>query len=387
MKHYHLAIVIVGIGTLLVLHVLHGVLLLTPSGVRISNPYEGATVPRTVIVAGDAWMRDGIEGITVTATPLNGDSPIVVDAERAFIKHKNVPIRPLAAYRAELKLPDDGDYSLRVEARGGVTIVHTESRVITASGPGVSKELGFFSVAHIIPLVIVTLTAIFMPLLIRRRGGRRAREIGALAIVAVLYVNEIVYQIFWFHVGGWTIGDALPLHMCSIAIFLIPVMYFTENSRLRQWLFDILYFWGLGGAVQALLTPYVGFHVWPSMKYVGYFVSHGTIVIGVVYMAVVYRMDLNVRSLLRAIIVTALATAAAYGINMAMQFIPPYEPGNYFVMGYPPPTGSVVDIFESIFGPTPRYVVGLAAMTVVVFTLLWLPFPIRRARHRNSRQI
>ena len=66
-------------------------------------------------------------------------------------------------------------------------------------------------------------------------------------------------------------------------------------------------------------------------------------------------MNLTAKSLLRALVATAIGAAAAYGINMLMWQIPPYEPGNYWIMGFPPPTGSVVDLFASWFGPTPRY--------------------------------
>ena len=63
---------------------------------------------------------------------------------------------------------------------------------------------------------------------------------------------------------------------------------------------------------------------------------------------------------------------------MLLRLIPPYDAGNYFVLAYPPPTGSVVDLFADIFGPSPRYVAGLELMGVAVFGLLYLPWPLSR---------
>ena len=40
-------------------------------------------------------------------------------------------------------------------------------------------------------------------------------------------------------------------------------------------------------------------------------------------------------------VVTNLAVAVAYGVNQLLRLVSPWEPGNYFVIGYPPPQGSV----------------------------------------------
>lgn len=53
-------------------------------------------------------------------------------------------------------------------------------------------------------------------------------------------------------------------------------------------------------------------------------------------------------------------------------------------MGYPPPSGSVVDLFARLFGPAPRYVVGLELMGLAVFLLLRAPFALA-ARIRSAR--
>jgi uncharacterized membrane protein YwaF len=58
--------------------------------------------------------------------------------------------------------------------------------------------------------------------------------------------------------------------------------------------------------------------------------------------------------------------------------------GNYFIMGYPPPTGSVIDIFAAIFGPAPWYLAGLALMGIVLLGILYLPYPIRRMIRRRA---
>ena len=101
-------------------------------------------------------------------------------------------------------------------------------------------------------------------------------------------VHEVVYEVYWFAIGAWTVGNCLLLHMCALALMFLPVLYFSRDGRFRQVLFELLFFFGLGGAMQALFTPDIGMHGFPEFKYFNYFLSHGTIVLGLVYAAVVY---------------------------------------------------------------------------------------------------
>jgi hypothetical integral membrane protein (TIGR02206 family) len=199
----------------------------------------------------------------------------------------------------------------------------------------------------------------------------------------VLWVNELAYQLYWFLVGGWSAATALMLQMCGLSILLLPVMLFSENPRIRQLLFDLLYFWGIGGALQALIAPDIGSSGFPAYRYFSFFISHGLIIASTVVMAMAGGLRITIRSFLRALVVTNLLLVPAYGIDQLLRLIPPYDPGNYFVLGYPPPTGSIVDLFAEIFGPSPRYVVGLELMGLAVFGILYLPWPIARLARRR----
>jgi uncharacterized membrane protein YwaF len=48
------------------------------------------------------------------------------------------------------------------------------------------------------------------------------------------------------------------LQMCGLSILFLPVMFLSERQKTRQLLSDILYFWGIGGALQALITLDIG---------------------------------------------------------------------------------------------------------------------------------
>jgi hypothetical protein len=44
-----------------------------------------------------------------------------------------------------------------------------------------------------------------------------------------------------------------------------------------------------------------------------------------------------------------------------------------------------VDFLASVFGPSPRYFIGLEIMALVIFALLWLPFALARRGARAAR--
>jgi uncharacterized membrane protein YwaF len=102
-------------------------------------------------------------------------------------------------------------------------------------------------------------------------------------------------------------------------------------------------------------------------------------------MALAGRVRITIRSFLRAFVVTNLALIPIYGLDMLLRLIPPYDPGNYFVLGYPPPTGSPVDLLSDLFGPSPRYVIGLELMGIVIFLIMYAPWPIARALRSRQR--
>jgi hypothetical integral membrane protein (TIGR02206 family) len=149
-------------------------------------------------------------------------------------------------------------------------------------------------------------------------------------------------------------------------------------------MFELLFFFGLAGAMQALFTPDIGIHGFSDFKYFNYFFSHGTIVLGLVCAAVLYRFELTWKSWIRISVGTIGMCLVMFGVNRLFLLIPPCEVGNYFVMGYPPPTGSVIDVFASVVGPAPRYLVGLSGMGLVLLGILYLPYPIRRMIRRRA---
>jgi len=75
----------------------------------------------------------------------------------------------------------------------------------------------------------------------------------------------------------------LPLQLCDWAMAVIIVALWTGN---RRWL-EVAYFWGIGGTLQAIITPNLRYG-FPDLRFISFFVAHSGIIIGIVFLMLIY---------------------------------------------------------------------------------------------------
>ena len=96
---------------------------------------------------------------------------------------------------------------------------------------------------------------------------------------AVLILNYIVYLIFIRSSGFVDWQHTLPMQMCDWGMVVVIVAMWTGSQR---W-FEVAYFWGIGGTLQAVLTPNLSFG-FPDWRFISFFTSHSTIIVSVVFL-------------------------------------------------------------------------------------------------------
>ena len=342
--------------------------------IRLNAPVGGQTYDRSFLATGDAWTSTGLPPVEVQARNRATGEILTFPAERLTVKYRGVAVSQLAIYSSRLTLPEDGEWEIR-SVMGDMA---SRTRTVTVRAGAPDHLFKAFSSWHMIPLAV--LISLMIAIVLRYRKPRGETEVRAvsLLIALVLLVGEFSYHIYWVSTEGFSASNSLMLHMCGIAVFFVPFLLFMKEGKGRQVLFELAWFWGLGGAFQACLAPDIWAHSFPELRYFTFFTSHGMLVLGPLFFALTSGVHLTVKSYLRAGAITLGATVAAWGINQVFRWIPPYEPANYFAMGYPVPTGSIIDTFADIFGPSPRYGIGLALMGIALFALLYAPFPIVR---------
>ncbi|MBI5829406.1 MAG: TIGR02206 family membrane protein [Chloroflexi bacterium] len=112
-----------------------------------------------------------------------------------------------------------------------------------------------FGLEHLMALGLIAIVNIGFAY---RRGNSTPQSSRAFryGLAAVLLVNELGWHLWHLFTGQWTIQTMLPLHLCSVMVFLSAFMLITKNYTL----YEYLYFLGIGGAFRAVLTPDLGLY-------------------------------------------------------------------------------------------------------------------------------
>lgn len=206
----------------------------------------------------------------------------------------------------------------------------------------------------------LAILAAFGAFLLRFRGAdaptrRRVR----FALAALLVVNELSWHAWAYHYVGWTAGKMLPLHLCSALIWLGAYTLVTLNATL----YEFVYFMGISGPLQAVLTPDAGVYGLPHFRAVQTMASHGLLIVAALYLTVVEQLRPTWRSVRRVIGGTIAYMGLVTIVNVAVG-------GNYMFTLHKPETASLLDAL----GPWPWYLVPMIALGVINILLLYLPF-------------
>jgi hypothetical integral membrane protein (TIGR02206 family) len=219
----------------------------------------------------------------------------------------------------------------------------------------------WFGSAHIAALALVVLLNVLLIWRLKD-APERSKRTAAIVMAAVLWANEIAWHLWNLFTGQWTIQTMLPLHACSLLVWTGALMLVTRN----KYIYEFCYFLGIGGALQALLTPDLGLYGYPHFRFFQTFISHGLIITAAIYMTVVYGFRPTWKSLLRVIATLLVYAGIVFGINQ-------WIGSNYLFISHKPPTASLLDMLP----PWPYYLPYMLLIGLVVFLILYLPFAIK----------
>lgn len=224
------------------------------------------------------------------------------------------------------------------------------------------NPFSFFSTQHINALLF--LLGIYILIFLFRKKLRNPKiDIKIRYLIAVaLILQELSYNIWHYFTGTWQVGSTLPLHLCGASIILSAIMMINKNYTL----FEINYFWGLGGAIQALLTPDIGIFGFSHYRFFQFFTSHGLILVAVLYMVFVHQYAPKHRSIWKVFGITLIYTGFITIFNLIFK-------GNYLFICWKPENGSIMDVM----GPWPWYIIPLGIVAIITFYIWYAPFAIR----------
>ena len=183
-------------------------------------------------------------------------------------------------------------------------------------------------------------------------------------IVGVIAAHVIIspYKDLYILANPYDWRETIPLHMCDLSeIFLI--WFLLGGPRI---LYICAFFWGLGGATMAILTPDISHH---DLDYIFFMVGHGMIIVGIMYATVTlgnrpYAKDIATVALITALVLLPIV----YVINLLLG-----EPANFWYLMSKPAGASLMDMFPE----PPYHLLVTTPIAIALFYLIYLPYFIK----------
>lgn len=218
----------------------------------------------------------------------------------------------------------------------------------------------FFGTAHIVALLAIVLLNIY--LLRYRKKDETTRKKVRIILTSILLLDESAWHIWNIYHGTWNIQEHLPLHACSVLIWLTGFMLIFKNYTI----YEFAYFMGIGGAIQALLTPDIGIYGFPHFRFIQTFISHGMLVTATIYMTTVEGFRPTWQSMKLVIIGLNVYMVLIFGLNQLIG-------SNYLFVARKPPGPTLLDVLPE----WPWYILAIEAIGLLVFLLLYTPFALK----------
>jgi len=244
--------------------------------------------------------------------------------------------------------------------------------VMTAESPYLPPQAGEgnysrVSTEHVLPVALLVVVAVVLCVAARRAPGRWIDAVAAV-IALTLVVAELSWQPYVVANRTWSAASSLPVQLCDVAGFVAAAALLWRQILLVE----VAYFWGLGGTLQAVLTPDLKDH-FPSFPYLQFYVTHDLVILAALFLVFGLALQPRPGAVRRTFVLTVVFAIVVGLIDLATG-------GNYMYLRQVPASGSLLDLM----GPWPWYLAAGAVLTLVALAILYAPFRVSRLRRHDA---
>lgn len=224
-----------------------------------------------------------------------------------------------------------------------------------------APEFHAFGPSHLVIIFLTIFVPLLLALIVRRTKSVKLERSIRLTIAGLLLINYVAYVFIArdFGVNRWY--KLLPLQLCDWAMIVIIGALWTGN---RRWL-EVAYFWGIGGTLQAIITPNLRFG-FPDLRFLSFFVAHSGIIIGIVFLMLTYGFRPRAIGILRTFAWTEVYFVVAFTADLL-------SGENYGFLLHKPEAASLLSFLSDSHV---LYLIEFHALAFVFFALLYAPFAI-----------
>jgi len=220
-----------------------------------------------------------------------------------------------------------------------------------------------FGTVHLITIAVIIVVSVLLPRTYKDKSiNQKSTMNKVIAVVIALHVIISPYKDLYLLANPYDWRETLPLHMCDLSeIFLI--WFLLGGPKI---LYLCAFFWGLGGASMAILTPDISHH---DLDYIFFMIGHGMIIVGIMYATVALGNRPYVKDILKVSAITAfILLPIVYIINILLG-----EPANFWYLVAKPGGASLMDMFPD----PPYHLLYTTPIAIAVFYLIYLPYFIK----------
>ena len=189
-------------------------------------------------------------------------------------------------------------------------------------------------------------------------GGESLRRGLRWTMVGIFLFWEIEWQVWYVATGLWTVQGQLPLHLCSIMIWVATYGLAMQDERV----YPLIYFFGIAGSFQAVITPDAVFD-FPHVEFLNTMISHSLLVIVGFWIVLVGRYRPTWRDMAMALVTLNVYALVVYPIDVAID-------ANYLYVVAKPATASLYDLFPD----WPWYLLITEVIAAAIFAAMCWPF-------------
>ena len=225
------------------------------------------------------------------------------------------------------------------------------------------QNLQLFDSLHVSYLLAWLVIWIIVPLMGKKYLNSDQRKIVVWGMLTFMVVQEVIDYWNRASVRELTLALDIPLHFCHLALFFAIFLLLRPN----QLLYEVTYFWGLGGAFQAMLAP----DMTDFDNYLAVFLfnaHHALIILVCIWMAVIDGFRCRKWAIFKTMIISNIVIWPVWLINWLVD-------ANYMYLMERPPTESPL-----VFGEWPWYLINVQLVAFGLFVLINLPMVYLRKK-------
>src|SRR5215471_9260330 len=224
-----------------------------------------------------------------------------------------------------------------------------------------APEFHPYGLPHLTVIFLTIVLPFALAAIVRRTRSAELEKVIIGILSAVLILNYVVFLVFIRSHGVVDWRQMLPMQMCDWGMVVVIVAMWTGSQR---W-FEVAYFWGIGGTLQAVLTPNLRFG-FPDLRFFSFFISHSGIIIGVVLLMLTRRYRPYPMSIVR----TFLWSEFYFVVTLIADELTGF---NYGFLLHKPEAFSILSFLSD---SRPLYLLEMHGVALLFFIVLYAPFAI-----------